>query len=81
MVDEEAGWDQATTRAFLLSLVFSLIVGDLIKVIALTFISGLVVALRMRETLASGTHGKDLEQGPGAPGAADSGAAAVDGAA
>ena len=30
---------QATTRAFLLSLVFSLIVGDLFKVVLLTFVS------------------------------------------
>jgi hypothetical protein len=40
VVDEEAGWNQATTRAFMLSLVFSLAVGDLIKVVAITFISG-----------------------------------------
>ena len=34
VVDEEAGWNRATTRAFMLSLVFSLVVGDLIKVVA-----------------------------------------------
>ena len=36
VVDAGAGWNVDTTRAFLLSLAFSL-VGDLLKVIALTF--------------------------------------------
>ena len=40
VVDKEAGWNGATSRAFFLSLIFSLLVGDLIKVIALTFITG-----------------------------------------
>jgi hypothetical protein len=38
-VDEEAGWNRATTRSYLLSLIFSLVVGDLCKVLALTVVS------------------------------------------
>ena len=37
--EEDGGWNGATTRAFLLSLIFSFLVADLAKVLALTFLS------------------------------------------
>ena len=39
VADEDARWNTDTTRAFLLSLLFSLVAGDLLKVLALTFVS------------------------------------------
>ena len=39
VADESARWNSHTTRAFMLSLVFSLVVGDLLKVLTLTFVS------------------------------------------